>query len=140
MLLNNHQYYCNITNCFLGAVETRITYYKTFIQPHIDYCNIIWDQLNQIALIQKLPKIALRIREQHRFKCWLKVTKVWYNQCTTNLNWLDLLQLSLSRTSVFANNAIQTLYVVSFYIWSYFYRNVLICCHKSVYIYIASTY
>ncbi len=28
-------------------VEIRITYYKTFIQPHIDFYNIIWGQPNQ---------------------------------------------------------------------------------------------
>ncbi len=42
-------------------VETRITYYKTFIQPHMDYCNIIWGQANQTAQLHKLQKMALRI-------------------------------------------------------------------------------
>ncbi len=42
-------------------VETWITYYKTFIQPHIDYCNIIWGQSNHIAQVYKLQKMAYRI-------------------------------------------------------------------------------
>ncbi len=42
-------------------VETQITYYKTFIQPHMDYCNIIWGQSNHIARIHKLQKLAIII-------------------------------------------------------------------------------
>ncbi len=40
---------------------TRVMYYKTFLQPHIDYCNTLWGQSNHISRIHKLQKLALRI-------------------------------------------------------------------------------
>ena len=46
--------------CYL-PLDTRLTYYKTFLQPHIDYCNIIWGQSNHIMRLLKLQKMALRI-------------------------------------------------------------------------------
>ncbi len=36
-------------------------YYKTFIQPHIDYCSIIWGQSPYISHIHILQKISLRL-------------------------------------------------------------------------------
>ncbi len=46
--------------CYLPT-ETRLTYYKTFLQPHIDYCLLIWGQSNHICRIHKLQKMALRV-------------------------------------------------------------------------------
>ncbi len=36
-------------------------YYKTFIQPHIDYCSTIWNQSPHISCIHILQKISLRL-------------------------------------------------------------------------------
>ena len=41
--------------------DIRLTFYKTFIQPHLDYCNTIWGKSNHISRIHLLQKMALRI-------------------------------------------------------------------------------
>ncbi len=41
--------------------QTRLTFYKTFIQPHIDYCSTIWGQSPHISRIHILQKISLRL-------------------------------------------------------------------------------
>ncbi len=41
--------------------QTRITFYKTFIQPHINYCSTIWGQSPHISRIHILQKISLRL-------------------------------------------------------------------------------
>ena len=48
--------------CYIPHAS-RITFYKCFIQPHLDYCNTIWGNGNtkRILLLQKL---ALRIIEE----------------------------------------------------------------------------
>ncbi len=39
--------------------QTRLTFYKTFIQPHIHYCSTIWGQSPHISRIHILQKISL---------------------------------------------------------------------------------
>ncbi len=39
--------------------QTRLTFYKTFIQPHIDYFSAIWGQSPHISRIHILQKISL---------------------------------------------------------------------------------
>ncbi len=37
--------------------QTRITFYKSYIRPHIDYCNTVWGQsphVNRIHILQKM--------------------------------------------------------------------------------------
>jgi ribonuclease P/MRP protein subunit RPP40 len=41
--------------------KTRITFYKSFIQPHVDYCNTIWGQSPHVSRIHILQKMALRL-------------------------------------------------------------------------------
>ncbi len=41
--------------------QTRITFYKAHIQPHIDYCYTIWGQYTHIPRIDILQKMALRM-------------------------------------------------------------------------------
>ncbi len=41
--------------------QTRLTFYKTFIQPHIDFCSTIWGQSPHISCIHILQKILLRL-------------------------------------------------------------------------------
>ncbi len=41
--------------------QTRLTFYKTFIQPHIDYSSTIWGQSPHISRIHILQKISLRL-------------------------------------------------------------------------------
>ncbi len=41
--------------------QTRITFYKAYIQPHINYCKTIWGQSTHIARIHILQKMALRM-------------------------------------------------------------------------------
>ena len=41
--------------------QTRITCYKAYIQPHIDYCNTIWGLSTHIPRIHILQKMALRM-------------------------------------------------------------------------------
>ncbi len=41
--------------------QTRLTFYKTVIQPHIDYCSTIWGQSPHISCIYILQKISLRL-------------------------------------------------------------------------------
>ncbi len=38
-----------------------LTFYETFIQPHINYCNTIWGQLPHISSIHILQKMSLRL-------------------------------------------------------------------------------
>jgi len=42
-------------------LNIRLLYYKTFFQPMIDYCSIIWGQSSHIPRIHKLQKIILRL-------------------------------------------------------------------------------
>ena len=41
----------------------RITFYKSFIQPHVDYCNIVWASVSKSNLnrIERLQKRACKI-------------------------------------------------------------------------------
>ncbi len=41
--------------------QTSITFYKAYIQSHIDYCNTIWGQSTHIHRIHVLQKMALRM-------------------------------------------------------------------------------
>ncbi len=41
--------------------QTRLTLYKTFIQPHIDHCSTIWGQSSHISRVHILQKISLRL-------------------------------------------------------------------------------
>jgi hypothetical protein len=41
--------------------QTRITFYKAYIQSHIDYCSTIWGQSTHIPRIHILQKMALRM-------------------------------------------------------------------------------
>ena len=49
--------------------DLRITYYKQFIQPHLDYCSVVWGHSNHVIpqseirepRILKLQKMAMRI-------------------------------------------------------------------------------
>ena len=41
--------------------KVRITFYKAFIQPHLDYCNTIWGHFPSVKRIKILQKLALRI-------------------------------------------------------------------------------
>ncbi len=41
--------------------STRLTYYKSFIQPHLDYCNTIWGQSTYISRLHVAQKMALRL-------------------------------------------------------------------------------
>ena len=49
--------------CKYLPISHRVTYYKSYIQPHIDYCNIIWANANKsgISKIQRLQKRACKI-------------------------------------------------------------------------------
>ena len=43
--------------------EHRILFYKSYIQPHIDFCNIVWDsssETNKLKIL-RLQKIACRV-------------------------------------------------------------------------------
>ena len=44
-------------------IEQRTQFYKTYIQPHIDYCNLVWGGTSQINIERKfrLQKRACRI-------------------------------------------------------------------------------
>ncbi len=41
--------------------ETRLTFYKTHTQPHLDYCNTIWGLSTHVPRIFTFQKMALRI-------------------------------------------------------------------------------
>jgi hypothetical protein len=41
--------------------DVRIGYYKSFIQPHIDYCSVVWGRSSHVPRIHKLQKMAVRI-------------------------------------------------------------------------------
>ena len=41
-------------------LDCRLTFYKTFLQPHMDYCCTAWSQLNHTKRILKLENISLR--------------------------------------------------------------------------------
>ncbi len=41
--------------------QTRITFYKSYIQPHIDYCNTVWGQSPHVNRIHFLQKMVLRL-------------------------------------------------------------------------------
>ncbi len=41
--------------------QTRITFYKSYIQPHIDYCNTVWGQSPHVNRIHILQKMVLRL-------------------------------------------------------------------------------
>ncbi len=41
--------------------QTHLTFYKTHIQPHLDYCNTIWGLSTHVPRIFTLQKMALRI-------------------------------------------------------------------------------
>ncbi len=41
--------------------QNRLMFYKTFIQPHIDYCSTIWGQSPHIYRIHILQNISLRL-------------------------------------------------------------------------------
>ena len=45
------------------SISHRITFYKSFIQPHIDYCNIVWSNCPKtcLAKIERLQKRACKI-------------------------------------------------------------------------------
>ncbi len=45
------------------SIEHRVQFYKTYIQPHIDYCNIIWGNAKQTNLnrLFRLQKRACKI-------------------------------------------------------------------------------
>ena len=42
-------------------LDCRLTFYKTFLQPHMDYCCTSWSQLNHTKRIRKLQNISQRI-------------------------------------------------------------------------------
>ncbi len=39
--------------------QTRITFYKSYIQPHIDYCYTVWGQSPHVNIIHILQKMVL---------------------------------------------------------------------------------
>ncbi len=41
--------------------QTRITFYKSYIQPDIDYCNTVWGQSPHVNRIHILQKMVLRL-------------------------------------------------------------------------------
>ncbi len=41
--------------------QTRMTFYKSYIQPHIDYCNTVWGQSPHVNRIHILQKMVLRL-------------------------------------------------------------------------------
>ena len=43
--------------------EHRVQFYKSFIQPHLDYCNIVWGKTSQNNLLRlfRLQKGACKI-------------------------------------------------------------------------------
>ncbi len=41
--------------------QTGLTFYKTHIQPHLDYCNTIWGLSTHVPRVFTLQKMALRI-------------------------------------------------------------------------------
>ena len=41
--------------------QTRLTYYKAYIQPHLDYCNTVWGLSTHVSRIHILQKMALRM-------------------------------------------------------------------------------
>ena len=45
------------------AIKTLETIYKSFIQPHFDYCDMVWSNLNvkQSLRLQKLQNKAARV-------------------------------------------------------------------------------
>ena len=50
------------TICFLSQ-EHRVMFYKSYIQPHIDFCNIVWasSSMSNKEKIFKLQKLACRV-------------------------------------------------------------------------------
>ena len=42
-------------------LDCRLTFYKTFLQPHMDYCCTAWSQLNHTKRIRKLQNMSQRI-------------------------------------------------------------------------------
>ncbi len=42
-------------------LQTRILFYKTFVQPRIDYCCTVWGQSPHTSIIYKLQKLILRL-------------------------------------------------------------------------------
>ena len=45
------------------SIENRVKFYKSYIQPHLDFCNIIWGNTSQTHLLKiyRLQKRACRI-------------------------------------------------------------------------------
>jgi len=45
------------------SIDHRIIFYKSYIQPHIDYCNIVWSSCSQtcLAKIERLQKRACKV-------------------------------------------------------------------------------
>lgn len=41
--------------------ETRLTYYSSFIQPHLDYCSTVWGLSTHVPRLHILQKMALRV-------------------------------------------------------------------------------
>ena len=53
---------------FLGR-DHRLMYYKAYIQPHLNYCNIIWGNSsnNNVSRITRLQKRACRLILQDEY-------------------------------------------------------------------------
>ena len=45
------------------SVESRVNFYEAYIQPHLDFCNIIWGNVSQTHLLKiyRVQKWACRI-------------------------------------------------------------------------------
>lgn len=41
--------------------DVRLTYYNSFIQPHLDYCSTIWGLSTHVPRLQTLQKMAVRV-------------------------------------------------------------------------------
>ena len=76
--------------------ETLDTLYKTLVEPHFRYCNIVWGRCNQTQLnkLQQLQNRAARAVAKVRFK------NTNHAKLLQDLGWLDIEQLIAYDTAV----------------------------------------
>lgn len=76
-------------------IRHRVTYYKSYIQPHIDYCNIIWANANKsgISKIERLQRRACKIIMDYNYDNVL--------QTMADLNIMTIHERAFLRTAKF---------------------------------------
>ena len=102
MLVTSHPRFCarnisviKLVHNFLPK-ETLDTLYKTLVEPHFRYCNIVWGRCNQTQLdkLQQLQNRAARAVAKVRFE------NTNHAKLLQDLFWLDIEQLTAYDTAV----------------------------------------